>query len=316
MKPSLHCAFVIDKPVGESSTHYVQAVRRRLSSEWNIPFREITIGHGGTLDPFASGVLVVLCGFATRLSEIYLKGDKEYLATARLGTKTTTADNTGEALQVDESGAAPLSLSDWQQLADQFLKSPYLQTPPQYSSKKVDGVAAYVHARAGQEVKLQPKLQKIHRLQILSATSEELVFSVTCASGTYVRTLAEDLAERGGKLAHLTALRRTKKAEFTLQEAASMEALRLHQDQVPFHHLGRDLLVKEMSKRQVQGIFLGDQKVIAESISNLGLTGSAPSSEYALLKHQGQTVALAHFSNGHWNFQRAFPLAFDMDLPT
>lgn len=306
-----HCAFVIDKPVGESSTHYVQATRKKIASEWGIPFRDITIGHGGTLDPFASGVLVVLCGFATRLSEIYLKGDKEYLATVCLGTKTATADRTGTILLTEQEHAKNHSLLEWQAFADHFAANPYLQMPPQYSAKKVDGIPAYQHARAGQEVALAPKLQKIRSIKILSATQHEMQFSVTCASGTYIRTLAEDLAERGGRLAHLTELRRTRKAEFTLNHATTFDAFQLDQHAIPFHALGSDLQETEISAAQVAGIFQGDQRTIQESVARLNRIPPDQDSEYALLRHRNQTIALAHSAQGVWQFQRAFPLAYD-----
>jgi tRNA pseudouridine55 synthase len=303
-----HCAWIIDKPVGESSTHYVQEIRKRIAEEWNIPFKEITIGHGGTLDPFASGVLVILSGLATRLSEIYLKGDKEYRATAHLGTSTTTADNTGVILKQDSKVQA-LTVLQWQTLADTFVGKDYLQTPPQYSAKKVDGVPAYKHARAGESITLAPKIQKIKSLQILSASDTELEFSVHCSSGTYIRTLAEDLAAKAGTLAHLTALRRTKKAGLSIDQATPFDAPNLKHSQIPFHQLGQGLPVAQISSTLVRGIFLGSSDAIHESLAALS-SKDATQSQYALIKHQNLTVALAHSVSGQWYFQRAFPLVY------
>lgn len=189
----------MDKPVGPTSHDLVRQVRRALGAD--------AAGHTGTLDPFASGLMVVLLGRATRLAQ-YVEGDrKAYAATAYLGRATDTADATGEPLGTEVDVQAR-TLEQIEQAAA-TLRGPIQQRPPAFSAKKVDGRRAYDLARAGQAPALAPVAVTVHELTLERWEPPYLAFSCVVSAGTYVRALARDLGEALGCGAHLTALRRT-----------------------------------------------------------------------------------------------------------
>jgi tRNA pseudouridine55 synthase len=206
--------FVIDKPVGLTSHDVVQIVRRGTGIR--------RAGHTGTLDPRASGVLVVLLGPAVRLSEFVSASDKSYQATIRLGSRTETYDTESEP-----SEEMPVNVNE-DEFAD-LLKSyegEIEQVPPPYSAVKVDGEKAYDKARKGEEVDLEPRLINVYHLDLLEWAPPEVVVDVKCSSGTYVRSLANDLGEALGIGAHLVGLRRTSSGQFTLRDSISLRRLR------------------------------------------------------------------------------------------
>ncbi len=205
----------VDKPAGPSSHDMVGAARRALGLR--------RIGHTGTLDPFATGLLLLCLGPATRLAE-YLTGmDKEYEATARLGVTTDTLDLTGE---VTSELAEPLAL-DPAGVREAFegQVGRRLQTPPVYSAKKIEGRRAYELARAGAAVVPDPVEVVIHELAVTAVDGADVRFRMRCSSGTYVRAVARDAGEALGVGAHLTALRRTSVGPFSVEGALAPAAL-------------------------------------------------------------------------------------------
>jgi len=212
-------ALLIDKPAGMTSHDVVARVRRAA--------RTRRVGHAGTLDPFATGLLVVCIGRATRLVQYLVGLDKEYLATVRLGVATDTQDLTGKQMAPLQSSKG-LSLEDVQQVLSEFT-GPQLQVPPMYSAKKVGGERLHHAARAGREVERQPVAITVYALDA-SAMGEmdadgtrDFMMRVRCSSGTYVRTLAHDIGDRLGVGAHLAALRRTAVGCFRLADALSLD---------------------------------------------------------------------------------------------
>lgn len=207
-------ALVIDKPVGLTSHDVVKIVRRGTNIR--------RAGHTGTLDPRASGVLVVLVGPAVRLSEFIAADDKRYQATVKLGASTDTYDAEGRITRT-----APYAhITEGQFLT--LLKSyegKTLQTPPSYSAIKVQGKPAYKRARDGEEVELEPREIDVYTLDLLDWAPPEAVLDVYCSSGTYVRTLANDIGEDLQTGAHLIGLRRTKSGFFTLRHAVRLRDL-------------------------------------------------------------------------------------------
>ena len=165
------------------------------------------VGHTGTLDPFASGLLLLCLGPATRLAEYLLGLDKEYLATARLGVTTDTLDREGDAVET-ASGWETLSSDEVRAALDELTGS-ISQTPPAFSAKKVKGEAAHRLARRGEAPELEPVTVTIHELELLDLDLPRVRFRVRCSSGTYVRAIARDVGEALGVGAHLTELRRT-----------------------------------------------------------------------------------------------------------
>ncbi len=206
---------VIDKPVGMTSHDVVQIVRRGTGIR--------RAGHTGTLDPRASGVLVVLIGPAVRLSEFVSASDKRYQATLRLGASTNTYDAEGTITQT----TSPDDITEEQfEAALKQFEGEIEQVPPPYSAVKVKGRKAYELSRKGKEVKLQPRKIHVYNLELLEWVPPEAVVDVYCSSGTYVRSLAHDLGNVLGCGAHLVGLRRTKSGHFTLRDAVPLRKLR------------------------------------------------------------------------------------------
>jgi tRNA pseudouridine55 synthase len=205
---------VVDKPVGLTSHDVVQIIRRGTGIR--------RAGHTGTLDPRASGVLVVLIGPAVRLSEYVSASDKRYQATIRLGSSTDTFDAEGRI--TSSASVENISEEQFEEILDQYVGE-IEQVPPPYSAIKVAGRKAYEMARDGEEVNLEPRVIQVYSLELLEWDSPEAVVDVFCSSGTYVRSLANDLGNALGVGAHLVGLRRTKSGRFTLRDAVPLRRL-------------------------------------------------------------------------------------------
>ena len=222
---------IIDKPVGLTSHDVVARVRRILGTR--------RVGHTGTLDPFATGVIVLLVGNATRLARFIDRDEKEYEALVKFGSETDTGDGTGRektvgSRQTEERGgrdaqiSAKLARLDWNEVFEKF-RGEIMQTPPMYSAKKIDGKKLYELARKGIEVERQPVRVVIHELELsqpgIGDPECTLRIRVLCSAGTYIRTLAEDIGREIGIGAHLVELRRTRAGRFRLHDAATLKRL-------------------------------------------------------------------------------------------
>lgn len=215
---------VIDKPVGLTSHDVVSRVRRVLKTK--------RVGHTGTLDPFATGVLVVLVGKATRLAQFLDKDEKAYEAVVRFGFETDTGDVTGTPNEArgmgNEETAHALKGANWSELFNEF-RGEILQTPPMYSAKKIEGKKLYELARKGIEVERKPVNITIHELELLDldqADEQQTArIRVACSAGTYIRTLAVDIGRKLGTGAHLVELRRTRAGRFDISEGVTLEQL-------------------------------------------------------------------------------------------
>ena len=224
---SLDGLVVIDKPTGVTSQQAVSRVKHRLADEAGVPAKKLKAGHAGTLDPMATGVLVVGLGRATRLLGFILGHDKQYLATIRLGQATTTDDAEGEPLgpAVDAAGVTDEAISAG--VAE--LTGSIQQVPSAVSAIKVGGQRAYALARAGQQFELSSRRVTVSRFEVLvrcdAAPFVDLDVVVDCSSGTYIRALARDLGQKLGVGGHLTALRRTRVGAFSIEAAVSPDAV-------------------------------------------------------------------------------------------
>ena len=217
---------IIDKPAGMTSHDVVARVRRIVG--------ERRVGHTGTLDPFATGVLIVLVGKATRLAQFLSGSFKEYEAVIRLGFATDTGDVTGKPLAPVAEKANPWRKEEVE-AALASLCGEIEQVPPMYSAKKLGGKKLYELARRGEEVERKAVRVTIHALELTEDAPEvfppngegttDIQVRVACSAGTYVRTLAEDLGKRLGVGAHVVELRRTKAGSFALTEATTLEQL-------------------------------------------------------------------------------------------
>ncbi len=205
---------VMDKPSGLTSHDVVARTRRVIGTR--------QVGHFGTLDPFATGVLPLSVGKATRFAQFYLKSRKAYRGTIQFGFSTNTYDATGEPT------SEPVSPKVDQAILEKVLAGftgRLMQTPPPFSAKRVHGVRAYELARRRQPVHLAPVEVEIYALELLGMEGDRMKFAVECSGGTYVRSLAHDIGQKVGSGAHLAGLRRTAVAEFTEDRAVSLDEL-------------------------------------------------------------------------------------------
>jgi tRNA pseudouridine55 synthase len=203
---------LVDKPAGMTSHDVVQHIRRI--------YAERSIGHLGTLDPFATGLLVLLLGRATRLANFLDMEPKVYEAVITFGAETDTDDSTGAVIR-----AAPPPEESAIRDAVRSLTGTLSQVPPAYSAKSVDGTRAYDAARRGEPLELQPVDVTVHSWEIRNIDSASLSAIVTCSGGTYIRALARDLGRLTSSAAHLSALRRTRVGSFDIAAAATLEEL-------------------------------------------------------------------------------------------
>lgn len=204
---------IVDKPQGWTSQDVTARLRRVFSTR--------RIGHGGTLDPMATGVLPVFVGRATRAVEFFEHAEKTYEATLRLGMKTDTQDITGTVL---EERPVTVTEQDILNVLPTF-RGEILQIPPMYSALKVNGQKLYDLARKGKEVERQPRPITIHELELLHFDGQDARIRVRCSKGTYIRTLCEDMGEKLGCLGCMAALRRTRAGEYTIEKAVPLQTL-------------------------------------------------------------------------------------------
>jgi tRNA pseudouridine55 synthase len=236
---------IIDKPAGLTSHDVVARVRRALGTK--------RVGHTGTLDPFATGVMVILVGKATRLAQFLDKDKKEYIADVQFGFETDTGDVTGT--QKAEGGrqeeiCAKLNLVKRDEVLAKF-RGEIMQTPPMYSAKKIEGKKLYELARKGLEVERKPINVVIHELELLPSQIRDphsaIRIRVVCSAGTYIRTLAEDIGREIGVGAHLTNLRRTAAGQFDIGISMTLDDLQSSAPEL----LPIDLAVSHLSELQL-----------------------------------------------------------------
>ena len=214
----LHGWIILDKPVGIGSTPCVSAVKRALRDAGE---PKTKVGHGGTLDPLASGVLPIALGEATKLAGRMLDATKAYEFTIRFGEQTDTLDAEGEVVATSDHRP---SLPEIEAALPAFT-GPIEQIPPAFSALKIDGKPAYARARAGEALEMKPRAVTIHELRLVSATPDEATLAATVSKGTYIRSLARDLAHALETIGHVTMLRRTRAGPFGLERAISLDKL-------------------------------------------------------------------------------------------
>lgn len=207
---------LIDKPTGLSSFGVVARVRRRLSEQAG---KKIKVGHTGTLDPFATGLLILLANKATKLSNQFLKLDKWYEATICLGKTSTTGDPEGEITEQNTEKVP--TLEEVKTVVNQFVGQ-ITQTVPTFSAVKINGQRAYQLARRGEDVVMPTRQIEIYSLEILSYNYPELIIRTHVSSGTYIRTLGEDIGKALGVGAYLTSLRRTQVGDYQIKNAVKL----------------------------------------------------------------------------------------------
>jgi tRNA pseudouridine55 synthase len=294
MKNVVSGVLVVDKPIGLTSHDVVQIIRRGTGIR--------RAGHTGTLDPRASGVLVVLVGPAVRLSEYVSASDKRYQATIRLGSTTDTYD--AEGVVTSETPVDHITEDQFDEILQTFTGE-IEQVPPPYSAVKVKGRKAYEMARKGEQVEIEPRKIQVYGLEILEWAPPEVVIDAYCSSGTYVRSLANDLGTSLGTGAYLIGLRRTKSGRFTLREAVPMRKLKEAFDAgdwykylIPAADALGDWPMVELDADQVDLVRHG-HRIPAESDSDNWARG---------ISQQGDLVALLeyHPDSSEWQPRKVF----------
>ncbi|MFZ6749890.1 tRNA pseudouridine(55) synthase TruB [Undibacterium sp. Ren11W] len=289
----VHGVLLLDKPVGWSSNDALIKAKRLLNA--------LKAGHTGTLDPFATGLLPLCFGEATKFSQDLLEADKTYQTVVHLGVSTNTGDTEGEVLQtlpVDE-----VNVTQIEQVLQQF-RGDILQVPPMYSALKRDGKPLYEYARAGITLEREARPVTIHLLEFVSYEAPFLTLNVRCSKGTYIRVLGEDIGNALGCGAHLNALRRTHVGHLLLENTVTLDALTAMEEEqraqllAPMDALLSSfpevLLNDDLARRFLQGqrLALGKEEVsVPEQLgrvrvyreSNRQLLGSAQLQEYAIL---------------------------------
>lgn len=200
---------IVDKKKGKTSFDVIRDIRKKYDMK--------KVGHTGTLDPLTTGVLPILLGEATKLSDYLMNHDKEYIAVLKLGKKTETGDSEGKIIV--EKTVPNVDINNIDKVMQSFVGEIH-QIPPMYSAIKVDGKKLYELARKGQEVERKPRKIKIYSIKDINfdKQNKEIEFIVNCSKGTYIRTLCEDIAEKLGSVGFMKSLRRTRVGQFTLED--------------------------------------------------------------------------------------------------
>jgi len=285
VKNAISGVLVVDKPVGMTSHDVVQVIRQGTGLR--------RAGHTGTLDPRASGVLVILVGPAVRLSEFVSASDKRYQAIIRLGSTTDTFDADGKITSSSE--AVNITEEQFDKVLKTFIGE-IEQTPPPYSAVKVQGRRAYEMARQGEEVELAPRKITVYHLEVLEWAPPEVVIDVHCSSGTYVRSLANDLGKALGCGAYLVGLRRTKSGRFSMRDAVPLRKLQeafqagnWYQYLIPAAEALADWPAVELSPDEVEAVRHGHR------------VKAAPNAQQGMVRGvstQGELVALMELVSG------------------
>jgi tRNA pseudouridine55 synthase len=213
-KKELDGVLLVDKPTDHTSHDVIARLRGKLKMK--------RIGHAGTLDPMATGVLVVLVGKATRASQYLMSLDKEYAGTIKLGAVTNTQDAEGEILETRP--VPPLTEAEVRAAAQTFIGDQY-QMPPMFSAIKIDGVPLYKSARKGEEIEREPRFVRISSFELTRIAPPEIDFVIRCTKGTYIRTIAHDFGAKIGCGGHLSALRRTATGKFVVAQCLTLDQI-------------------------------------------------------------------------------------------
>lgn len=215
---------IVSKPK-QYTSHDVVAKVKKICKE--------KVGHTGTLDPMATGVLPLLLGQGTKLSKYLINHDKIYIATIQLGQKTDTLDSEGNIIGERNVDLSTLSKENVQQVLE-TLKGKQIQTPPMYSAIKVNGKKLYEYARKGVEVEVPKREIEIYNIQLLNIKNETIEFKVHCSKGTYIRTLCETIAEKLGTIGYMKELNRTQVGQFALEQAVTIEDIEQNENNEEF----------------------------------------------------------------------------------
>lgn len=271
---------VINKEKGCTSHDIVYKVKKMFNTK---------VGHTGTLDPNATGVLPILLGKGTKISKYLIEHDKEYEVVLQLGVKTTTADEEGEIIEEKEVLKESLEQLEIERILKSFIGK-IKQMPPKYSAIKVNGKKLYEYARKGQEVEIKPREVEIYNIEITNIQKEkkQIEFKVSCSKGTYIRTLCEDIAEKMRTVGYMKELKRTKVGNFNIKQAITLEQLQEKENI-------KIITIEEMFKDKEE-IILEDSKIIL-LLNGVKMNMEKPKGIYRIYNKQNKFIGLGIVQN-------------------
>ena len=290
---------LVDKPIGPTSFDVVKTVRRAMGLR--------KVGHAGTLDPLASGLLVVCAGQGTRLVPYLMDSEKRYLTTVALGTQTDTDDSTGK--KIAEAAVPTIDIESLATILEGFT-GVISQVPPRFSALKKDGEAMYKKARRGEDIAPEPRNVTIHSISITSLSQTEIGLDIRCGKGTYIRSLAKDLARSLGTEGHLSALRRTFTSGFDVVDAVHMDHLdkMAGQDELRSKIISPADALHTYPKMEIlpeDQLFVSDGRPIDagnyEEIVEINSEGIV-----CLTREDGHLLAIARLDDGRLKMERVF----------
>ena len=271
---------VINKEKGCTSHDIVYKIKKMFNTK---------VGHTGTLDPNATGVLPILLGKGTKISKYLIEHDKEYEVVLQLGVKTTTADEEGEIIEEKEVLKESLEQLEIERILKSFIGK-IKQMPPKYSAIKVNGKKLYEYARKGQEVEIKPREVEIYNIEITNIQKEkkQIEFKVSCSKGTYIRTLCEDIAEKMRTVGYMKELKRTKVGNFNIKQAITLEQLQEKENI-------KIITIEEMFKDKEE-IILEDSKIIL-LLNGVKMNMEKPNGIYRIYNKQNKFIGLGIVQN-------------------
>ena len=259
---------IINKQKNFTSHDVVNVIRKKLNTK--------KVGHTGTLDPNATGVLPILVGKATKISKYLIEHDKTYIATIKLGEKTDTGDNEGQVIE-EKLVPTDLKKEDINNVLQSFLGK-QKQVPPMYSAIKINGKKLYEYAREGKEVKLEAREVEIYKIQLLEYKNSKIKFEVECSKGTYIRTLCEDIAKKLGTVGYMEELQRIKVNNFKIEDSVLLDDIAL--ENVEENLIKIEKVFKEKDKIEL------DNKKLELFLNGVKLTYDLPKDIYRIYNNK------------------------------
>lgn len=259
---------LINKQKGFTSHDVVNVIIKKLNTK--------KVGHTGTLDPNATGVLPILVGKATKISKYLMEHDKTYIATIKLGEKTDTGDSEGQVIE-EKSIPADLKKEDINNALQNFFGK-QKQVPPMYSAIKINGKKLYEYAREGKEVKLEAREIEIYKIELLEYQNNKIKFEVECSKGTYIRTLCEDIAKKLGTVGYMEELQRTKVNNFRIEDSILL-------DDITLENAEKNMIKIEEVFKEKETIEL-DNKKLELFLNGVKLTYNLPNSIYRIYNNE------------------------------
>jgi tRNA pseudouridine55 synthase len=304
---------LINKGAGYSSFGAIEQLQQVFWKQGLRKKDQPKMGHGGTLDPFATGLLPVCVGRAVKLARYFLGSDKVYEGVIRFGETTAPGDPTAPVIETSE--VIPDSITALRELARGLTRQDYLQTPPMYSAKKKDGKPLYELAREGIEVEREAKLCRLYDFEIIEYQAPRASFRLKCSTGTYVRTLAQDFGKMLGSVALLETLHRTETGGFSIATAMTIPQILAAGENgqtwdqlpawIPFDRMLEHYPQIEATDDERQALLFGQQGILISLVQRYRKT-SPVECEFLVITHQAQLLAVARRSSATWEIERVF----------